>query len=140
MQGQHATYFLIPLSYVTILGGICTLIGTSTNLVVHSMIQEAGMKGFSMFELGKVGIFIAIAGIIYLFLFSSKLLPADRPETLSDEEEENNPKLPNSLGILTPQWPKARAMKITAETSSDSPAILMRPNMNPKATIRKTEK
>ena len=60
--------FLIPLSYVTILGGICTLIGTSTNLVVHSMIQEAGMKGFSMFELGKVGIFIAIAGIIYLFL------------------------------------------------------------------------
>ena len=46
-----ATKFLIPLSYVTILGGICTLIGTSTNLVVHGMILEAGFEGFSMFEL-----------------------------------------------------------------------------------------
>lgn len=66
-----ATKFLIPLSYVTILGGICTLIGTSTNLVVHGMILEAGYEGFTMFELGKVGIFVAIAGILYLFAFSS---------------------------------------------------------------------
>ena len=43
--------FLIPLSYATILGGICTLIGTSTNLVVDGMIQDAGFKGFSIFEL-----------------------------------------------------------------------------------------
>ena len=70
-----ATKFLIPLSYVTILGGICTLIGTSTNLVVHGMILEAGYEGFTMFELGKVGIFVAVVGILYLFLFSSKLLP-----------------------------------------------------------------
>ena len=76
-----ATKFLIPLSYVTILGGICTLIGTSTNLVVHGMILEAGFEGFSMFELGKVGIFIAIAGIIYIFLFSKRLLPDARPDT-----------------------------------------------------------
>ena len=84
-----ATFFLIPLSYVTILGGICTLIGTSTNLVVHSMILDAGMRGFSMFELGKVGIFIAVAGIIYLFIFSSKLLPADRPDVSTEDEEAN---------------------------------------------------
>ena len=85
------TYFLIPLSYVTILGGMCTLIGTSTNLVVHSMMEEAGMKGFGMFELGKVGIFIALAGIIYLFLFAKKLLPADRPELSSSETDEKDP-------------------------------------------------
>ena len=83
-----ATYFLIPLSYVTILGGMCTLIGTSTNLVVHSMIQDAGMKGFSMFELGKVGIFIALAGIIYLFVFSKKLLPAQRPDQVISGEDD----------------------------------------------------
>ena len=83
-----ATYFLIPLSYVTILGGMCTLIGTSTNLVVHSMIQDAGMKGFSMFELGKVGIFIALAGIIYLFIFSKKLLPAQRPDQVISGEDD----------------------------------------------------
>lgn len=83
-----ATKFLIPLSYVTILGGICTLIGTSTNLVVHGMILEAGYEGFTMFELGKVGIFIALAGIIYLFLFSSKLLPDVRDDVSEADEEE----------------------------------------------------
>lgn len=82
-----ATKFLIPLSYVTILGGICTLIGTSTNLVVHGMILEAGYEGFAMFELGKVGIFIAITGIIYLFLFSSKLLPDVRTDAVKAEDE-----------------------------------------------------
>ena len=100
-----ATYFLIPLSYVTILGGICTLIGTSTNLVVHSMIQEAGLKGFSMFELGKVGVFIAIAGIIYLFLFSSKLLPYDPPETSGNEEEEQNSTLHLVEAVIGPRFP-----------------------------------
>ena len=100
-----ATYFLIPLSYVTILGGICTLIGTSTNLVVHSMIQEAGLKGFSMFELGKVGVFIAIASIIYLFLFSSKLLPSDRPETSGNEEEEQNSTLHLVEAVIGPRFP-----------------------------------
>lgn len=100
-----ATYFLIPLSYVTILGGICTLIGTSTNLVVHSMIQEAGLKGFSLFELGKVGVFIAIAGIIYLFLFSSKLLPSDRPETSGNEEEEQNFTLHLVEAVIGPRFP-----------------------------------
>lgn len=100
-----ATYFLIPLSYVTILGGICTLIGTSANLVVHSMIQEAGLKGFSLFELGKVGVFIAIAGIIYLFLFSSKLLPSDRPETSGNEEEEQNSTLHLVEAVIGPRFP-----------------------------------
>ena len=100
-----ATYFLIPLSYVTILGGICTLIGPSTNLVVHSMIQEAGLKGFSLFELGKVGVFIAIAGIIYLFLFSSKLLPSDRPETSGNEEEEQNSTLHLVEAVIGPRFP-----------------------------------
>lgn len=87
-----ATKFLIPLSYVTILGGICTLIGTSTNLVVHGMILEAGYEGFTMFELGQVGIFIAIAGIVYLFVFSSKLLPDVRTDeaNLDEEPEESN--------------------------------------------------
>ena len=86
-----ATKFLIPLSYVTILGGICTLIGTSTNLVVHGMILEAGYEGFTMFELGRVGIFIALAGIIYLFVFSNKLLPDSRTDRYDEEEEDATP-------------------------------------------------
>ena len=69
--------FLIPLSYATILGGLCTLIGTSTNLVVHGMMQESGYEGLKMFELSKIGIIITIAGLIYIFIASKKLLPGN---------------------------------------------------------------
>lgn len=104
-----ATKFLIPLSYVTILGGICTLIGTSTNLVVHGMILDAGFEGFSMFELGKVGIFIAIAGIIYLFVFSKRLLPDARPDTAVPDEEveegEEGEKLHRVEAVLGARFP-----------------------------------
>lgn len=102
-----ATKFLIPLSYVTILGGICTLIGTSTNLVVHGMVLEAGYEGFSMFELGKVGVFIAIAGIIYLFLFSKYLLPEARPDdaAISEENIEEGEKLHRVEAVLGARFP-----------------------------------
>jgi di/tricarboxylate transporter len=70
--------FLIPLSFATILGGMCTLIGTSTNLVIHGLIIENGYPGFGMFELGKVGIFIAAAGIIYMAVAGNKLLPGEK--------------------------------------------------------------
>lgn len=74
-----ASKFLIPLSFATILGGVCTLIGTSTNLVVHGLMLDNGLKGLTMFELGKVGIFVAIAGIIYIALIGGPfLLPGKR--------------------------------------------------------------
>lgn len=79
-HGVAATKLLIPLSYATILGGVCTLIGTSTNLVVHGMVIDAGFQGFSMFELGKVGMVIAFVGLLYLWLFSGRLLPEERKD------------------------------------------------------------
>lgn len=101
-----ATKFLIPLSYVTILGGICTLIGTSTNLVVHGMILEAGYEGFSMFELGKVGIFIAVAGILYLFIFSSRLLPDQRGHAVdADDDLEERGDLHRVEAVLGARFP-----------------------------------
>lgn len=86
-----ATKFLIPLSYATVLGGLCTLIGTSTNLVVHGMMIDAGYEGFSMFELGKVGGIITIVGIVYIFVFSNRLLPNSSTDTQSDDTEDENP-------------------------------------------------
>lgn len=83
-----ATKFLIPISYATILGGVCTLIGTSTNLVVDGMILDAGYKGFTMFELGRVGIFIALAGILYLLFFSGRLLPSVRKDAVNEGTSE----------------------------------------------------
>ncbi|MEG1793429.1 MAG: SLC13 family permease [Rikenellaceae bacterium] len=82
-----ATKFLIPLSYATILGGVCTLIGTSTNLVVDGMMQDNGYVGFTLFELGKVGIFITILGLIYLIFFSKYLLPGMRGAARNQESQ-----------------------------------------------------
>ncbi len=73
--GISPTKVLIPLSYATILGGLCTLIGTSTNMVINGMMTESGYRSLSMFEIGQVGAVIAIVGIIYLCVFGNKLLP-----------------------------------------------------------------
>jgi di/tricarboxylate transporter len=70
--------FLIPLSFATIFGGMCTLIGTSTNLVVHGLILENGYQGFGMFELAKIGGFIAVIGTIYMTVMSNKFLPGEK--------------------------------------------------------------
>lgn len=87
------TKFLIPLSYATILGGMCTLIGTSTNLVVDGLIQETGREGMSMFELGKVGLIIAVVGLLYLIFISHHLLPEKRETELDSEETPQGQKL-----------------------------------------------
>ncbi len=70
--------FLIPLSYAAILGGMCTVIGTTSNLVVHGLMLESGTKGFHLFELGKLGIIISLCGFIYMALFSNWLLPGKK--------------------------------------------------------------
>jgi di/tricarboxylate transporter len=66
--------FLMPLSYAAVLGGCCTLIGTSTNLLVNDMAVVAGQPRFSMFEITPVGLAVAIVGGLYLLLFSQRLL------------------------------------------------------------------
>ncbi|HEY3244154.1 MAG TPA: SLC13 family permease [Phycisphaerae bacterium] len=72
---------LLPLSYAAILGGVCTLIGTSTNLVVHGMLKAAGMQGLGLWELGAAGIPIAVLGSIFLIVVGPRWLP-DRKEFL----------------------------------------------------------
>ncbi|MFV0346515.1 MAG: SLC13 family permease [Bacteroidales bacterium] len=67
---------LIPLSYVTILGGMCTLVGTSTNLVVNGMLIQDGHEGLGMFETGKVGIFLCLVGMLYIALCGNRMLPS----------------------------------------------------------------
>ncbi len=66
---------LIPLSYASILGGTCTVIGTSTNLVVNGMLVDAGLPGFRIFEIGALGLPIAAAGIGLMLVFGRWLLP-----------------------------------------------------------------
>jgi di/tricarboxylate transporter len=71
-----ASRLLMPLSYMSILGGCCTLIGTSTNLLVNGALKDMGRAPMSMFELAPVGIPLAIAGAAYLVIFGPKLIPA----------------------------------------------------------------
>ncbi|MBZ0184217.1 MAG: anion permease [Melioribacteraceae bacterium] len=66
---------LMPLSYAAILGGMCTLIGTSTNLIVHGLLIENGLQGFGFFELSVIGIPAAILGFFYMIFFAPKSLP-----------------------------------------------------------------
>ena len=84
-----ASKFLIPLSYATVLGGTCTLIGTSTNLLAHSLMLDNRMGGFSLFELAWVGIPCTLAGMGYLAFASGPLLP-DRMDVQTAVEK--NPK------------------------------------------------
>lgn len=66
---------LIPVSYASILGGTCTLIGTSTNLVVDGMLQQSGYAGFGLFEIAWVGVPVAVLGLIYILVAGRYLLP-----------------------------------------------------------------
>lgn len=70
-----ASKLLIPLSYAAMLGGTCTLIGTSTNLVVNGLLMGSGYPSLSLFEQSLVGLPVAVAGFIYLSVFGRKLLP-----------------------------------------------------------------
>ena len=87
-MGVAASKLLIPLSYASIFGGTCTLLGTSTNLLASGILRDSGYEPIEMFELAKVGLFIVLFGALYLVLFGNKLLPSRETLTsiLSEEE------------------------------------------------------
>ena len=82
---HYPSKLLIPLSYLSILGGTLTLVGTAPNLLVNSFVVENGHESLKIFDFFYVGIFIVIFGVIALY-FSKKLLPENSVE--SDEVEE----------------------------------------------------
>ena len=84
--GLSPKRFLIPLSYAAVLGGCCTLIGTSTNLLVNDMAVVAGQPRFGIFEITPVGLAVALAGGIYLLLFTHKLVGRDQDRAGEHEE------------------------------------------------------
>jgi len=71
---------LMPMSHAATFGGMCTLIGTSTNLVAHEFALSHGLRGFSMFELGKVGLPMLIAGHLYILFVGRRFLPRSQPD------------------------------------------------------------
>jgi di/tricarboxylate transporter len=83
-----ASKFLIPLSYAAVLGGCCTLVGTSTNLLVTGILQSRGLPPLRMFELAWVGLPMLAAGAVYIGLFGRHLLPKRQPANITLAEED----------------------------------------------------
>jgi di/tricarboxylate transporter len=91
---------LMPLSYVSQLAGVVTLIGTSTNILASELTDQAGLDGFSMFEFSSIGLAVFATGGIYLLLIAPKLLP-DRG---SGESAERNYRVSDYVSeVLIPE-------------------------------------
>jgi di/tricarboxylate transporter len=76
---QSPSQLLIPLSYAAQMGGVCTLIGTSTNLLVNSLARDLGHPGFGLFDFAPVGLLTMAVGFAYLLLVRRWLLPHHAP-------------------------------------------------------------
>src|SRR5262249_37323467 len=81
---------MLPLSYAALLGGVCTLIGTSTNLVINGLvIEQAQLPGLGFFDMAWVGLPCAFVGLLYILIFGHWLLPDRRAaiSTLDDPRQ-----------------------------------------------------
>ena len=80
---------MMPLSFASVLGGVCTLIGTSTNVVVGGLMEEANLPGLGMFTITPIGVPIMVVGIVYVMIASRFLLPSRTPasEKISNARE-----------------------------------------------------
>jgi di/tricarboxylate transporter len=72
---------LMPLSFASMFGGVCTLIGTSTNLLVSAIAEQQGQPPFSMFEMTPLGVIFFGIGFVYMFTVGVRLIPDRRTET-----------------------------------------------------------
>lgn len=87
-QKISASKLLMPLSYISILGGIMTTIGTSTNILASGLSAQLGYGEFSIFQFSKVGILVFLIGLIYLATIAPRLLP-DRKLPSGDRVSED---------------------------------------------------
>ncbi|WP_417620546.1 SLC13 family permease [Parasphingorhabdus sp.] len=88
--GFSSKKLLIPLSFICILGGTTTLIGTSTNLIVDAVARDQGLAGFGIFEITPYGLIAAVAGTVMMVLFSSWLLPRGQVQGQFDSSDESD--------------------------------------------------
>ncbi len=85
--GRSPSRYLMPVSFAAIVGGTITLIGTSTNLVVSGLLEDAGYPPLGLWEIGKVGLPFAIAGLVTMVLLTPLLLPERRaPSETADAD------------------------------------------------------
>jgi di/tricarboxylate transporter len=127
-RGVSPSRMLVPISYLAILGGTCTLIGTSTNIIVNGLMREQraiearrpaadalapqvadGLRDMTMFEIGRVGLPCALVGALYLLVVGRRLLP-DRTELIERLDEQRREYL-----VETVVQPQCRLIGKTVE-------------------------
>lgn len=86
--GVSPSKLLIPLSFASLFGGVCTLIGTSTNILVSTLSVQHGERPIRMFEMAPLGLILAVVGILYMLLIGIRLLPARRQSQSLEEQFE----------------------------------------------------
>lgn len=86
-RNVSASKLLIPLSYVTILGGMITVIGTSTNILASGISEQLGYGGFSIFQFTKLGVITFVVGLVYLAFIAPTLLPNHKRVGVSQESD-----------------------------------------------------
>lgn len=109
-NGLSPSKFLIPLSYFTVAGGLCTLIGTSTNLVVSGLMVNYGYRPFSFFEFIYIGGILLVATFIYMITFGYSLLP-NKKGGLFKYATERAENFLSQLTVTDPQSPLLRKNK-----------------------------
>ena len=83
-NGHSPSQVLIPMSYAAQMGGVCTLIGTSTNLLVNSMAKDLGHPGFGLFDFTPLGLITMAVGFVYILVMGRWLLPHHPPAPLTE--------------------------------------------------------
>lgn len=85
-SGRNPKKMLIPLSFASIFGGSCTLVGTSTNMLVSGIAEKEGLDPISMFQLTPIGLVFLVVGILYMLFIGNRLLPSKEEEKELDKK------------------------------------------------------
>ncbi|MFV0420724.1 SLC13 family permease [Oleidesulfovibrio sp.] len=111
--------FMIPLSFASILGGTCTLIGTSTNIILSDMMVLNGQKPLGMFELSIVGVPLAVIGGLFLIFVAPKLLPERKSTFISSGDQQGNLYLSE---VVVPEGSPLTGVKVSEASSVLGPS------------------
>jgi di/tricarboxylate transporter len=109
--GAAGSKLLIPVSYCAIFGGVCTMIGTSTNLLVDGVARQHGLAPFTLFEITPVGLAVAVVGLAYLGVVGRFLLPDRRSAAETAGQRKS---LRFMTEVIVPEGSAAIGQKIAA--------------------------
>ncbi|HKZ28643.1 MAG TPA: SLC13 family permease [Acidimicrobiia bacterium] len=86
-RNRSPSHYLLPLSYAAVLGGVVTLMGTATNIVVSGLLEAAGQPPLGFFEITKIGLPVAVVGVSMIIALAPVLMPTRRSASQASREE-----------------------------------------------------